>query len=331
MKRPVPRPGEFELIARHFAPLARGEKGAFGLQDDAALVVPRAGYGLVVTADALVEGVHFLRDDPPDLVARKALRVNLSDLAAKGARPRCYFMTTSWPDWVDERWIASFARGLGEDQRLYGIHLAGGDTTRTPGPLTVSITAMGETKGRALVRRNGATAGDDLWVTGTIGDAALGLRVARDEGAGLARADREALLARYRLPEPRVAAGLALTGLASAAIDVSDGLVADVGHMADASHLALEIRSSDVPLSHAALRAVGAGIASVRDLFTGGDDYEIAFTAPPAARARILSAGRRLGVGVTCIGTCRKGAPGVVVRGADGRPVSFSRTGFTHF
>lgn len=331
MKRRAQRPGEFELIARHFAPLARGEKGAFGLLDDAALLVPRPGFALVVTTDAVVEGVHFLSSDPPERIARKALRVNLSDLAAKGARPRCYFMTTSWPDWVDEAWIAAFVGGLEADQRVFGIRLAGGDTTRTPGPLSVSITAIGETKGSAMVRRAGARAGDDLWVSGTIGDAALGLRVARDGAADLPGPDRSLLLSRYQLPEPRVTLGVALAGIATAAIDVSDGLVADVGHLAQCSRMTVEIRAADVPLSAASLRAVGSGWASVRDLLSGGDDYEIAFTAPPAARARIRAIGRRLGVALACIGSCRTGAPDVVVRAANGSPVAFPRAGFTHF
>ncbi|MBU6156546.1 MAG: thiamine-phosphate kinase [Alphaproteobacteria bacterium] len=331
MKRRAPRPGEFELIARHLAPLARGEKGAFGLLDDAALIAPRAGHAFVVTADAVVEGVHFLRADPPDLVARKALRVNLSDLAAKGARPRCYFMTTSWPDWVDGPWVEAFARGLGVDQAAFGIHLAGGDTTRMPGPLSISITAVGEVRGPAMVRRSGAKVGDEIWVTGSIGDAFLGLKVARDVPGGLSASDRETLLGRYRLPEPRVAAGLGLAGIASAAIDVSDGLVADIAHLARASGLTVEIRAADVPLSAPALRAVGTGLASVRDLLSGGDDYEIAFTAPPGAAARIRALSRRTGVPITCIGSCHKGAPDVVVRAADGRPVAFPRAGFTHF
>lgn len=331
MKRRAPRPGEFELIARHLAPLARGEKGAFGLLDDAALIGPRAGHSFVVTADAVVEGVHFLRADPAELVARKALRVNLSDLAAKGARPRCYFMTISWPDWVDGPWVEAFARGLGQDQAAFGIHLAGGDTTRTPGPLSISITAIGEAKGSTMVRRAGAKAGDGLWVTGSVGDAFLGLKLARDGAAGFPAADRDVLLGRYRLPEPRVGVGMALAGLASAAIDVSDGLVADVGHLARASCLTVEIRAADVPLSAPALRAVGTGLASVRDLLSGGDDYEIAFTAPPAAAARIRALSRRSGVAITRIGSCGKGAPDVVVRAADGSPVAFPRAGFTHF
>jgi thiamine-monophosphate kinase len=331
VKRRAPRPGEFELIARHLAPLARGEKGAFGLLDDAALIAPRAGHSFVVTADAVVEGVHFLRTDPAELLARKALRVNLSDLAAKGARPRCYFMTISWPDWVDGPWVDAFARGLGQDQETFGIHLAGGDTTRTPGPLSISITAIGEVRGSTMLRRGGAKAGDWLWVTGSVGDAVLGLKVARDGADGLLAADRDVLLGRYRVPEPRVGVGMALASVARASIDVSDGLVADIAHLARASRLTVEIRAADVPLSAPALRAVGTGLASVRDLLSGGDDYEIVFTAPPAAAARIRAISRRTGVAVTCIGSCRKGGGDVVVRAADGNPVPFPRPGFTHF
>ena len=331
MSRSAPLPGEFELIARHLAPLARAEKGAFGLRDDAALLVPRAGFGLVVTVDAIVEGVHFLRSDPPDSVARKALRVNLSDLAAKGARPRWYLMTTSWPAWVDERWIAEFAKGLAQDQAQFGIRLVGGDTTRTDGPLSISLTAIGEVKGRAMVRRDGARHGDDVWVTGPIGDAALGLRVARGEALGLSRADRALLLERYRVPKPQVEIGLGLAAVAHAAVDVSDGLCADLGHIASTSGVGIDLRLSDVPVSAAARRAIAQGAVQIEELLVGGDDYEIAFTAPVDARRRIVALGRRVGVALSCIGSCRKGPEGVRITDRRGIMVQLPKAGFTHF
>lgn len=331
MSRKAPLPGEFDLIERYLAPLAKGEKGAFGLKDDAAYIAPRAGHGFVITADAIIEGVHFLRSDPPDDIARKALRVNLSDLAAKGARPRVYFMTTAWPAWIDERWIASFASGLAQDQKKFGIHLGGGDTVRTFGPLCLSVTAMGEVRSGGMVRRSGARQGDDVWVTGTIGDAGLGLRVAQVPVERLSPADRKYLLQRYRVPEPRVVLGPHLGKLASSAIDVSDGLVADAGHLAAQSGVALTLSLHDVPLSAAAQHAEAAGLVQKADLLVAGDDYEILLTAPAANRRKIELLGARIGLQISRIGSCHKGAPGVFVLHEDGEPLQFAQTGFTHF
>lgn len=331
MNRKPARPGEFDVIGRHFAPLARGDRGAFGLKDDAALLVPRAGHGLIITTDAIVEGVHFLRTDPPSRIAQKALRVNLSDLAAKGARPRCYFMTTAWPDWVDERWIAAFAEGLAHDQAQFGITLSGGDTVRTPGPLSVSITALGEIKGRGMVRRAGARVGDDVWVTGTVGDAGLGLRVAQGLLPASGVANGTFLLGRYQVPQPRVAFGAGLSRVARGAIDVSDGLVADLGHVARCSGLSLEIDPDLVPLSAAARHVLSRGLVTIADLLGAGDDYEIAFTAPASARRQVLALGARSSTQVSRIGACRKGEAGVVVRDASGTILRPTWTGFTHF
>ncbi len=238
--------GEFELIARYLAPLAEGEPGALGLRDDAAVISPPAGRDLVLAADALVEGVHFLPTDPPGLVARKLLRVNLSDLAAMGARPCGYLMTAAWPKGRAEAWIADFAAGLARDQEIFGIGLLGGDTTGTPGPLSLSLTAVGTTPSGRRLERGGARAGDSLYVSGTLGDGALGLRVLQGALDGLDTAERDWLIDRYRLPRPRLALGESLLaqGLASAAIDVSDGLVADVGHLAAASGLAARIEAA---------------------------------------------------------------------------------------
>jgi thiamine-monophosphate kinase len=331
MRRGASLPGEFDLIARHLAPLAQEERGAFSLQDDAALLLPRPGSGMVVTTDTIVEGVHFLKGDPAESVARKALRVNLSDLAAKAARPRWYLMATSWPAWVNEAWVESFASGLAQDQVQFGIRLVGGDTTRTPGPLSVSITAIGEARGRRMIRRAGARAGDDVWVTGTIGDAYLGLQVARGGLDSLEPGHRAALLERYRVPQPRVSAGMGLALLARAAIDVSDGLCADLGHVAKTSGISIELHLPHVPLSVPAHQAVLNGSAKLEDLLAGGDDYEIAFTAPPSARVRVLSLGRRLGLRLTRIGACRRGAPVVMVTDGQGKAVPVSKAGFTHF
>jgi thiamine-monophosphate kinase len=237
------KPGEFELIGRLFAPLAVGAPGAFGLTDDAAVIVPPAGEELVVTTDALVEGVHFLRGDPASSIAKKSLRVNLSDLAAKGAKPISYLLALSLPDWPDLAWVEAFARGLGEDQHEFGISLIGGDTTRTPGPLTLAITALGSVPRGTMIRRAGAAVGDLVFVSGTIGDAGGGLAILKGDGASISAVARDALIARYREPSPRLSLGL--RGLASAALDVSDGLLADLGHIADMSKVGRRRQGSD--------------------------------------------------------------------------------------
>jgi thiamine-monophosphate kinase len=322
-------PGEFELIRRYFAPLASGFPGAFGLRDDAAVIAPAAGHELVVTADALIDGVHFLPDDPPDLIARKALRVNLSDLAAKGARPRAYLLAVCFPRTVSEPWIASFARGLTKDQREFAIHLAGGDTCTTPGPLTIAITAIGEVTEGAMLKRRGAKAGHELWVTGTLGDGALGLAVRRNALAGAAPKDRKFFTERYRLPQPRVAFGNKLVGAASAAMDVSDGLVQDLGHICAASKVGAVIEAASLPLSPPARRALERDPGRLADVLGGGDDYEILFAAPPALAPTIADFGAAAGVAVTRIGRCVPGTE-VTVSDAAGQPISVARRGFTH-
>lgn len=325
-------PPEFDLIARYFAPLAAGRPGAEGLKDDAAFLAIDPAQELVVTADAVVAGVHFLSDDPPALVARKALRVNLSDLAAKGATPLAYFMTAALPADTDEAWIAAFCSGLAADQEEFGIALMGGDTTSTPGPLTLSITALGlASRGRALKRR-GAFAGDIVFVSGTLGDAALGLMMLRAELPGLRVAAQEHLVERYRLPRPRSALGPALveSGLVHAAIDISDGLVADLGHICEASDLGAEIDTSRVPLSAAAAEALESRPELMTKILTGGDDYEILFTAAPESLEDIARIARQLDLPLTAIGRMIAGR-GVKVIGADGVGLALETAGFRHF
>ena len=321
--------GEFELIRRHLAPLAAGiERTALGLEDDAArLIAPRAGQ-LVVTADALVAGVHFLADDPPGLIARKALRVNLSDLAGKGARPWLYFLCVAWPRRTPEATIAAFAAGLAADQRRYGITLAGGDTTSTPGPLTIAVTALGIA--RRMVRRQGAREGDEIWVTGTIGDGALGLLAATGRLAALAPRHRAALARRYRLPQPRTALAPALAGLARAAMDVSDGLVQDLGHLARLAGLGATIEEDAVPLSAAARAAIATAPRLLDRALGGGDDYEILMAVPRARGAALVAAAARAGVRVTRIGRFHRGS-GVALRDRAGRARRLARGGWTHF
>lgn len=324
--------GEFELIERYFAPLAKGESGALGLVDDAALVKPPAGRDLVVTADAMIEGVHFLSDHPPDLVARKLLRVNLSDLAAMGATPLGYLLTAAWPAGVAESWIADFAKGLADDQALYPVTLLGGDTTRTDGPMALSLTALGTVPPGVGLRRGTARDGDLLFVSGSVGDSFLGLMALRDELPGLEEADRAALVRRHQMPEPRLELGRALLeeGLATAAVDLSDGLVADIGHLAETSGLAARIEAAAVPLSPAAGRAVAKDPDLRTALFGGGEDYELAFAAAPEQAEAIAALAERLGLPLTRIGTMTAGQ-GVTLVDEKGRPVPLKATGWTHF
>jgi len=330
-------PGEFEIIERYFAPLARLQPGAQGLQDDVCIYSPPAGFDLVLTADAIVSGTHFLADDPPDMVARKLLRVNLSDLAGKGARPVGYLMTLSLPVDTETDWLDVFTRGLAEDQQAFGFTLMGGDTIATPGPLSLSLTAIGLIpKGHAM-RRNQAQIGDDIYVTGTIGDAYLGLQILKGLFTSAAGEGRDFLVDRYRLPEPRLAIGEALlaSALAHASMDVSDGLIADLGHICSASHCGAVVEADAVPLSPPAHAAVADLRVPLASLITGGDDYEVLFTADPAHAGAIATLAQRSGVAITRIGqivSSQSGTfRGAVVRNPDGSILSLEATGFRHF
>ncbi len=329
------RPGEFELIARLFAPLARGFAGAYGLTDDVAYLalaggLVRAGEELVLKTDALVAGVHFLTDDPAKLVAQKLLRVNLSDLAAKGARPLVYTLAMMLPAELDYGWLRRFAAGLAADQEEFGIRLAGGDTDATPGPLTLSLTAIGAIPAGKRLLRSAARRGDGIFVSGTIGDAALGLKAIRGELGALAAAARRFLAGRYRLPQPRLALGRRLYGLAHATMDISDGLVGDLQHICAASRVGAALEAAAVPLSPAARAALASDGGLVESVLAGGDDYELLFTAPPAAETALARLGRRLGLPLTRIGRIGRGA-GVRVLDEAGREVKLARTGYRHF
>jgi thiamine-monophosphate kinase len=323
--------GEFDIIAAHFAPLAADFEGAFGLKDDAALL---AG-DYVVTKDVIVEGVHFRAKDPISSVARKALRVNLSDLAAKGARPIGYFLGCVWSVGVKEETIAEFAAGLKSDQEVFKIALVGGDTTahRAKGaPLVISVTMFGAKGAAGMIRRSGAQAGDDAYVSGTIGDAGLGL--AALAGELKPSAPHKAFLAeRYQLPTPRVSLGGALCGCASAAIDVSDGLIADARHVAQESSAGIEIQAEKIPLSEAARfwldRQEDRGAAFAR-LASSGDDYEIFFTAPPSRRRSIEMASQLTKTPVVRIGSVTRG-DGVRLVNALGKPIATDVGGYDHF
>jgi thiamine-monophosphate kinase len=313
-------PGEFSLIARHFRPLAGS--GALSLSDDAAVFAPPPGRELVVSADALVAGVHFLPDDPPALIGRKLLRSNLSDLAAMGATPLGYLMTVAAPRATPDGWFAGFAAGLAADQAEFGISLLGGDTTSTAGPVSLSLTILGHVAPGAALRRGGAVAGDGLWVSGSIGDGALGLLAARGEIA-----DPDGYLAgRYRLPRPRLALGQAVAGIAHAGMDVSDGLVQDCGHLCRAGGLGAVIEAAAVPLSPAARAADRLALC-----LTGGDDYELLLAVPPGSEAALAQAAARCCTPVTRIGAFVAEPPVVAVRGADGTPMALGAGGWSHF
>lgn len=323
------RIGEFELIARFLAPLARGFEGARDLKSDNAFLPSDDRHDLVVKTDTVVAGVHFLADELPQRIAAKALRVCLSDLAAGGAAPFVYQLALALPKRWREDWIAGFAKGLAADQRRFGVILCGGDTVVTPGPLTITVTAFGKVaRGRGL-GRGGARAGDELWVSGTIGDGALGLMVAQGELNGLTVRQRAALEDRFRLPRPRTDLGRRLIGVATAAADVSDGLLADVGHIAKASGVAAGIERDMVPLSQAARAAVSGNAGLWPTLLGGGDDYELVMAVPPGRRAALLKAARAADVKIARIGSFVAGA-GVQLTIA-GRPAAARRTGYVHF
>ena len=329
MSRTAKKPlGEFGRIREYFAPLAG--LGALSLTDDAALLDCPPGYKLVITVDQLVEGVHFLADDPPDLVARKLMRRNLSDLAAMGAIPRHYLVTSALPASHDDDWVRGFAAGLGEDQHRFGLALLGGDSTSTPGPASLTLTAIGHVAAGREIRRAGAKPGDRVWVTGTIGDAFLGLQVLRGDHGALSSEHRAALAARYQLPEPRTQLGPDLAGIAHAMIDVSDGLLSDLGHICETSGVAATVELPQVPLSAAAQAVVTADPAMRVRLATGGDDYELLFAAPPDADEEIASLSAGFGMPITAIGTIKAGE-GVRLVDAAGHEVSVDKAGWRHF
>jgi thiamine-monophosphate kinase len=323
---------EDRLIARYFRPLA-SEAGAFGLIDDAAVVTPPPGCDLVLTTDGVIAGVHFFPDDPPENIGRKALRMNLSDLAAKGAKPIGFLMSVALPKDTGEAWLSAFAQGLGEDVRSYHCPLLGGDTDRTPGPLSVSIAAFGIVPQGTMVRRSTAKVGDCILVTGTIGDSALGVRLRRDASLGerwrLSQTMLKHLQERYQLPQPRNALADAVQRMASASIDVSDGLAGDLAKLCRASSVAAEIDVTGVLLSDAARAAVAAEPALIETVLTGGDDYEIILTLPTEQLAAFHAAAQAAGVAVTEIGRVQAGEGARFMQ--QGRALEFARPSYSHF
>ncbi len=323
---------EEHLIERYFGPLAT-IPGAFGLCDDAAAITPPPGCDLIVTTDGVIAGVHFFADDPPDTVASKVLRMNLSDLAAKGATPIGFVMSIALPPAFDETWLAAFAAGLGDDATHYSCPLLGGDTDHTPGPTSVSITAFGVVPTGKMVRRATAKPGNCILVTGTIGDAALGVLLRRDENLAkrwrLSEPMRAHLKQRYLLPEPRNALAAAILHHASAAMDVSDGLAGDLAKLCRASAVAAEIDAARVPLSDPARAAIAADPALLETALTGGDDYEIVATLAPEKLSAFRTAAQAAGVAVTEIGRVAAGQGVRFMR--EGKALSFARASYSHF
>jgi thiamine-monophosphate kinase len=321
--------GEDRLIARYFKPIAT-HPGALGLSDDAAFIKPPPGCDLVLKTDAIIGGVHFFAEDAARDVARKALRVNLSDLAAKGARPIGFLLSLALPKEIGDDWLGGFAQGLRDDAVQFGCPLFGGDTDRTPGPITVSIAMFGSVPEGTMVRRAGAQAGDRVFVSGTIGDAALGLVLRKGAPWTLSDAQRQHLLSRYLLPQPRNALAEAVRAHASAAMDVSDGLAGDFAKLCRASKVAAEIEVARVPLSEAAKAVLAAEPALLETALTGGDDFEIVCTVPAGKAASFRAAAQAAKVTVTEIGEIKAGE-GARFVGAAGQALAFKRASFSHF
>jgi len=324
--------GEDSLIARYFKPIAT-DANAFGLVDDAA-ILKALGQDIVVTTDAIVEGVHYLASDPPDTIARKALRTNLSDLAAKGATPAGFVLTLALRT-ADENWLEPFARGLGEDARSFACPLLGGDTVSTPGPVTISITAFGRVREGKMVRRSGARPGDRVMVSGTIGDATLGLDILKDGTIakvliGDARGS-EMLVARYRVPQPRNVLATAVRDHASAAMDVSDGLAGDLAKLCAASGVTAVVDTPSIPASATAASLLSRGVVGIETLIAGGDDYEILCTVPEARAGAFAEAARQARVAVTDIGTIMAGEGLPRFLDGEGRELVLTRLSHSHF
>jgi thiamine-monophosphate kinase len=316
---------EDSLISRYFAPLAT-DPGAFGLRDDAA-VLKAAGEDIVVNTDAIVEGVHFLPDDPPDTIARKALRTNLSDLAAKGAVPAGFVLTLALKV-QDEAWLAEFARGLGEDIAEFDCPLLGGDTVSTPGPLMISVTAFGLVPEGRIVRRAGAQVGDLIVVTGSIGDAALGLAVLQGR---LASSNEDPLIERYRVPQPRCALARAVRDHASASMDVSDGLAGDLAKLCAVSGVSAVVETAMLPLSAPAGALLDAGMIGYEALVAGGDDYEILCSMPEARVASFMAQADEAGVAAAVIGEIVAGDAPPRFVDAEGGEIVLKRHSYSHF
>lgn len=322
---------EFDLIATLLAPLTADTPEALGLKDDAAVLQPPEGHDLILTKDAIVEGVHYLPTDPPEKIAQKLMRVNLSDLAAKGAKPLGCLLAAGWPAKTSRSWQEAFVRGLGVDQTRFGLRLMGGDTVSVPGAAFFSLTAFGAVPHGQMVQRTGAQVGDVIFVSGTIGDGFGGLQVGLDKAGNLSTDACNTLLARYRLPLPRMSLAPLLRRFAHAAIDVSDGLIADLGHLCAASDVGAQVRISDIPFSTGGLEGLSQGLWTWADLVSGGDDYEILAAIPPSRAILFQQEALNVGQDVHPIGTIVAAQDGINVLDPEGLYADIPHTGYQHF
>ena len=329
------RDGEFAIIERYFAPLAKNTAGAFDLNDDAGLITPPEGHEMVLTTDMIVAGVHYLESAAPGDIAYKALAVNISDLCAKGATPYVYLLSIALPGIPDSVWLEGLREGFDDAQADFDCTLLGGDTVSTPGPASLSVTAAGFVPTGQMVHRMGAKPGDHVYVTGTIGDAALGLILLRDnvksETSNLTGEQVSFLQNRYWRPCPRVEAIEAILFHATAAMDISDGLAGDFSKLCTASQTGGKLEFASLPLSDAARQWVEAEPKRLGDVVTGGDDYELLVTVPHNAQDRFESDCRSAGISVKSIGRILKLSEGISVQGLDGETLELEKLSYAHF
>ena len=325
---------EFEIIARIFAPLAN-ESGALELKDDAAVLAVAEGHELVVTCDTLVEGVHFLKDDPPRTIGFKTLAANISDLTAKGARGYVYTLSLAVPKDVRTDWLEEFAEGLKDVQERTGISLVGGDTTGSPGPPVITITALGLVSPAQAVTRLGAKPGDRLYVSGTIGDAYLGLRLLQEPDLarawGLSNDEIAFLVDRYRRPALNDELAVLVRNFAKAAIDVSDGLIGDIEKLCRVSHVGARVETENVPFSDAAKTVLARDPERLPDLITAGDDYVVVVAVSEKSADAFESESRAQNAQMTALGTIAEASEGIEAVGGQGRVLDLNSKGFSHF
>ncbi len=319
---------EFERIEKIFAPLAT-HTGALGLKDDAALLSPSAGCEFVITTDAITEGVHFIGNESPASIAKKLLRTNLSDLAAKGAKPIGYQLAILVPARLTDDWLTEFARGLKEDQQQFGISLLGGDSSVSKGFLTLSMTAIGEAPKGSAILRSGATPDDMLVLSGTLGESSAGLKLLSSQSDAISAVEKAYLVERYRIPHPRVELGQMLRGVASASMDISDGLMQDLHHLCHASGVGAVVHFEHIPLSSAVRKLFLAGSLTFEDIVAGGDDYELLFTLPPQRATELPALSQRSGVPLTVIGSITKEK--AIYLDRDGKVIHLTHQGYQHF
>jgi thiamine-monophosphate kinase len=319
---------EFGFIEKYLAPLATDD-GAFALTDDAAVFSCEEGKEIVIAKDAISEGVHFLPNTEPRLIAKKLVRVNLSDMAAMGANPKHYLMSAALNSKVDELWLKEFCESLAEEQKEFGISLLGGDTIKQSGPITLSMTMIGEVEKEKILRRNGAKIGDDIYVTGNLGNAAFGLKILQNTLKIEQNDAKSEFVGKYCLPNPQIGAGTALVGLISAAIDVSDGLLGDLSRICDCSGVGAEIYKNILPVSENATQLLERQENLWSLVLSGGDDYELLFTAAPAKAAEIEAISQKIDVKMTKIGQIKE-KTGVNVLDSAGNIITFDNTGYKH-